>query len=103
MGETPAIDNALAEGGVDNLSEDAEDVAMERLNLNIPANSRAELKSLAAEHGKREAELARELLIKAIDAERRRLFFEQLSAAMTPERKQRLIELAAAMDQVRGE
>jgi len=68
---------------------------MERLNLNVPAETRAELKAMAKLRGKREAELARELLTRALEQEKRALFFEAVRSTITEEYQERLREIAS--------
>ncbi|MBI4816356.1 MAG: hypothetical protein HY791_08860 [Deltaproteobacteria bacterium] len=79
-----------------------DDVLMERLNLNIPADARERLRSLSKRSGKREGELARELLLGAIEEAERARFIEEMSTAATPELKERLREITAAMELLRG-
>ena len=75
---------------------------VERLNLNVPAETRAKLKRLAANAARREAEFARELLVRAVDEEERRLIRERFRAAMNPELQKRLREISHAMEKLRG-
>ena len=75
---------------------------MERLNLNIPEDTRKVHKRLARLTNRREAELARELLVRAIaDAERAELV-RRVAAAQTPELRRREVELAQALERLRG-
>jgi hypothetical protein len=76
--------------------------ATERVNLNLPAQARERLRSLAKAANKPEAVLARSLLVKAIEREERAAFRRRLEASRTPERRARDIEIAAALEQVRG-
>ena len=75
---------------------------MERLNLNVPAAARVALRRIARRDGRREAEVARDLLLRAIDEEERERFFVELEAAATPALRERLTRLAAAVERVRG-
>jgi hypothetical protein len=76
--------------------------AVERLNLNIPSEARARLQRLAASSRRREGELARELLLRAIDEQERIELERKLQAAQTPALKKRLAELAKGMEKLRG-
>jgi hypothetical protein len=76
---------------------------MERLNLNVPAPARAALKRLAQRAGRREAELARDLLLRAIEQEEREEFFQQVEVAMEdPALRKRLRAVTSAMEKLRG-
>jgi hypothetical protein len=74
----------------------------ERVNLNLPAHARERLRTLAKAANKPEAVLARALLVKAIDREERALFRRRLEASRTPERRERDLEIATALEQLRG-
>jgi len=73
---------------------------MERINLNIPSESRAQLKALAAQRGVAEAELARELVLKGLEDERRAAIVAQTRKALTPEVRQELRRIATLMDRI---
>ncbi len=75
---------------------------MERINLNIPKASRRQLLSLAEELGQSEAQTARELLLDALDGARRRRFRERVAEAMTPQRRQRQLEVLQAFERLDG-
>ncbi len=75
---------------------------MERLNLNVPAETRAALKKLAASAKLKEAELARELLVKAVEQAERDEFFRAMDQNMTPAARRRLAALARAVEKARG-
>jgi hypothetical protein len=74
---------------------------MERLNLNVPAETRAALKRLAARSRRKEAELARDLLYRAIDEAEREEFFSAMSE-MSPAARSRLRAIATAVEKVRA-
>ncbi len=76
---------------------------MERLNLNIPAEARARLRVMAAANGRKEGELARELLLDALDRAQREEFFRRVAQAQSPELRARLLEITNAMEQSRGQ
>jgi ssRNA-specific RNase YbeY (16S rRNA maturation enzyme) len=75
---------------------------MERLNLNVPDETRRKLKRLAARADLREAELARELLVRAVDDEEKREIRERFRSSMNPELRKRLLEINRAMEGLRG-
>jgi len=73
-----------------------------RVNLNLPADTRERLRSLAKAANKPEAVFARSLLVKAIERAERARFQQQLEASRTPERRARDLEIAAALEGLRG-
>jgi hypothetical protein len=75
---------------------------MERLNLNVPAETRRALKQLAATAKVKEAELARELLVKAVQQAERDEFYRAMEENMTPAARRRLAAVARALEKVRG-
>ena len=75
---------------------------MERLNLNVPAEARAALRRIAKREARREAEVARDLLLRAIDNDEREEFFRALEAAQKPELRDRLRHINQAMEKLRG-
>ncbi|WP_394833625.1 hypothetical protein LVJ94_44680 [Pendulispora rubella] len=76
---------------------------MERINLNIPSEARKRLARLAQQSNQREGEFLRELVLKALGDAERREFMERVAAARTPERRARDLEIADAMERLRGE
>jgi hypothetical protein len=88
----------LSEVWNNNLLEDM----VERLNLNIPEDARKVLQKLARSSNKREAELARELLLRAIRQAEKEEFVRKLEASMTPAARQRHLEIAEALERLRG-
>ena len=75
---------------------------MQRINLNIPETARRDLKQLARKLGKTESEVARRLLLDALERQQREDFHQRVAAAQTPELRQRLLEIAAAFEKARG-
>lgn len=73
---------------------------MERVNLNLPAEDRARLKRLAARVRRTEAELARELLLRALGQVEREEFARAVAAAQTPDRKARDRVIARALERL---
>ncbi len=74
----------------------------ERVNLNLPLAARARLKSLAKAANKPEAVYARTLLLRAIERAERAAFRKRLEASRTPERRARDLEIASAIESIRG-
>lgn len=75
---------------------------MERLNLNVPAGARVALKRIAARERRREGEVAREMLLRAIAEEERRELYRRIEKAQSPALKKRLGEISTAMEKLRG-
>ena len=75
---------------------------MERLNMNLPSAAKKSLGRLAKAAKRREAEYARDLLVKAIEDAEREALFDQLAVAQTPERRARDRQIALAMEKLRG-
>jgi hypothetical protein len=75
---------------------------LQRLNLNLPAFARKRLRRLAEAAREPEAAYARELLVEAIDRAERNRFRKRLDASRTPERRARDIEIATALERLRG-
>jgi hypothetical protein len=75
---------------------------MERLNLNVPARARVALKRIAARERRREGEVAREMLLRAIAEEERRELHRRIEKAQSPALKKRLGEISTAMEMLRG-
>ena len=76
---------------------------MERITLSIPTDMRSELQKMAQEQDRAEADLVRELLGRALDAERREAFFAAVEGAMSADVAARLTELAERLEAARGE
>jgi len=75
---------------------------MERLNLNIPSEARARLRRLASRAKRREAEMARELLLGALEEAEREELYRAAKASQTPELRKRLREISAGIEGLRG-
>jgi hypothetical protein len=73
-----------------------------RVNLNVSAEARERLRSLAKAADKPEAVYARLLLVKAIERAERAAFRRRLEASRTPERRARDLEIALAAESLRG-
>ena len=76
--------------------------ALQRVNLNLPQAARVRLQRLAAAAHESEAAYARELLVEAIDRAERARFRKRLEASRTPERRARDLEIASALERLRG-
>jgi hypothetical protein len=75
---------------------------LERVNLNLPADAREQLKRLAEAAHEPEAAYARTLLVDAIKRADRARFRKRLETSRTPERRTRDLEIAAAIERFRG-
>lgn len=74
----------------------------ERINLNVTPDVRKQLRGLAARAGRTEAEMARSLLMTALDAARREEFFRRVTEAYTPAHRARDLEILAAFERLDG-
>ena len=75
---------------------------MERINLNVPADVRRQLRELASRAGRTEAEMARTLLIGAIERMRREEFYRRVADAYTPELRERELKILHALEKLGG-
>ena len=69
---------------------------MERINLNVPPDARRKLRKMAADAGRTEAEMARELLLDALERARRQEFYRRVAAGYTPAARARDLAIACA-------
>jgi hypothetical protein len=76
--------------------------ALERVNLNLPAEARLKLRSLAKASGQPEAVYARELLLEALEKAEVADFRKRLEASRTPERRKRDRQIATGLERLRG-
>ena len=75
---------------------------MERINLNVPSDVRGQLRKLAARSGRTESEMARTLLVRALDEARRYEFYRQVAEAQTPELCARDLRVLKAFERLDG-
>lgn len=71
---------------------------LERLNLNVPAEVRRRLRELAARAGRTESEVARALLVDALERSRRDEFYRRVAEAQTPAIRARDLEILRAFE-----
>ena len=71
-----------------------------RINLNVPVSVRTELQAFATRQGRTESEVARELLIGALEGARREWFYRQLAEAYTPEMRARDMQILRAFERL---
>jgi plasmid stability protein len=76
--------------------------AMQRINLNVPPAVRTRLRALAAQHGRTESEMARALLIGALEGAMREQFYRQVAEAQTAERSARDLQILRAFEGLDG-
>lgn len=77
-------------------------MALERINLNVPEEARKRLKAVAKRLGRTETEVARELLLRGLGMAERAELYERVSAEMSPAIRQRMIEIAEALERING-
>ena len=75
---------------------------MERINLNVQPDVRRRLRALAERQGRTESEMARTLLMTALEASWREEFYQQVAAAYTDECRKRDLEVARAFEKLDG-
>jgi hypothetical protein len=76
--------------------------AIQRLTLRLPADTREALQRLARDANRHEADLAGELLVGAVAKAETAALLQRVAAAQTPELRQRQVELARALQRLRG-
>jgi predicted DNA-binding protein len=77
-------------------------MALERINLNVPPETRAELRALAKELQRTEAEVARQLLTSALERVKKERFYAEVAATMTPDLRDRMLGLAESLEALGG-
>jgi hypothetical protein len=75
---------------------------LERINLNVPRRVREQLRELAGREGRTESEVARTLLIDALERARRDAFYRRVAEHQTPAMRTRELELLRAFDSLDG-
>ncbi len=75
---------------------------MERINLNVPKGVRQRLRDMAARDGRTESELARTLLVDALERARRAEFYRRLAEGYTADLRARDLEILRAFEKLRG-
>ena len=80
----------------------ASSAALERVNLNLPAEARERLRLLAKAAGQPEGVYARDLLVAALADAESSEFRRRLAASRTPERRERDRRIAGALERLRG-
>jgi hypothetical protein len=74
----------------------------ERINLNVSPATRARLRAVAKRLKRTESEVARELLASALEKAEREEFYASVQAAMTPEMRERMLEVTEAFEHLDG-
>lgn len=77
-------------------------MALERINLNVPAEARKRLKAVAKRLKTTESEVARELLLDGLRRAEREQLLERIANEMTPEIRARMIAVAEALEDPGG-
>jgi hypothetical protein len=75
-------------------------VALERINLNVSPETRRRLRAVARRLKKTESEVARDLLAEALRRREKEEFYARVSNQMTPQLRERLLEVARAFEHV---
>jgi hypothetical protein len=75
---------------------------LERINLNVPAAVRRQLKELAGREGRTEAEVARGLLVDALERARREEFHRQVARHQTADLSARDLQVLRAFERLDG-
>jgi hypothetical protein len=75
---------------------------MVRINLNVPADVRLQLRELATRAGRTEAEVARALLVDALERARREESYRRVAEAQTSATRARDLEILRAFENLRG-
>jgi hypothetical protein len=78
------------------------EVTLERINLNVPKETRRRLRAAARRLGVTESEAARDLLSSALDRAEKDEFYREVRATMTPEMRKRMLEVARALEKLGG-
>jgi len=73
---------------------------LERLNLNIPPQTRARLRAAAKRLKRTESDVARELLVSALERAEREDFYRGVQDAMSPEMRRRMLEVTEAFERI---
>ena len=77
-------------------------MALERINLNVPGEAQKRLRTLATRLGKTETEVARELFLDGLVRVERSQLYERVASEMTPAIRQRMVEIAEALERIHG-
>lgn len=75
---------------------------LERINLNVPSGVRRRIREMAAETGRTESEVARSLLIDAVERERRQAWYRSVKEEYTPDVRARDLEILRAFERLDG-
>ena len=75
---------------------------MERINLNVPSDVRQRLREMASRSGRTESEMARALLVSALDGAFREAFYRQVAEAHSPELRARDLDILRAFERLDG-
>jgi len=75
---------------------------MQRITLNVPTDVRKQLQEMAARAGRTESEVARSLLVGALERARREDFYRRVAEAQTPELRARDLKILRAFESLGG-
>jgi hypothetical protein len=77
-------------------------MSLVRINLNVAQETRRRLRAIAKRLKKTESEVARDLLVQALERAERDEFYRQVGDAMTPAVRRRMLEIAEALEKADG-
>jgi hypothetical protein len=75
---------------------------MERINLNVPPDVRQRLRDMASQSGRTESEMARTLLVGALEGAWREAFYRRVADAYSPELRARDLDILRAFERLDG-
>ena len=79
------------------------EMSLARINLNVPIETRRRLKAVAKRLKKTESEVARDLLVSALQQQEKDDFYRRVAEQMTPALRARLLEIADAFERLDDE
>jgi predicted DNA-binding protein len=75
---------------------------LERIYLDVPIEIHKRLKAVAKRLETTESDVARDLLVQALDRVEKEEFYRNVADTMTPEMRERMLEVAEALEHVDG-
>lgn len=77
-------------------------MALERINLNVPPETRKRLRAVAKRLKRTESEVARELLVSALERAEREELYREVERSLTNEMRRRMVEVSEALERFDG-
>lgn len=75
---------------------------LERINLNVPTETRKRLRAIAKRLKRTESEVARDLLVRALDRAEREELYREVERSLTDEMRRRMVEVTEALERLDG-